>query len=187
MKKTQGQQVTEALKDLEPAQLESYVQSLMGTNPLGEAYQAATIYGQACVRGLYLLNGGAAVAVLALTGRIWDVDPGAQTAIIMMKDALLWYVLGLIFAFAVGVAGFFAQSSYFASGSSMNVTVAFFTITIKDPETFSDFYDAQIAKISKISSQGNKYFTVAVIAAIPSILCFFFGSMQAFAAFTQTG
>ena len=105
----------------------------------------------------------------------------------MLRAALLWYVVGLIFAFAVGVAGFFAQSSYFATGSSMNVTVSFFTVTIKDPETFAEFYDKQMAEISKISSQGNTYFTVAVITAIPSILCFFFGSMQAFTAFTQFG
>jgi hypothetical protein len=64
----------------------------------------------AALRGIILVNGGAAVAVLAFLGHIWSPDPdGGRAVAIAIKPALLCFVTGTCAGVTASALAYFSQ------------------------------------------------------------------------------
>lgn len=92
-----------------------------------EMLRSVFAYGQAALKSSILINGGAAVALLAFIGRIWDEKTG-QTAVDALTSALVLFSFGVL-AGAIGTAAtYFSQLLY---ASNWNKTgVGFHVLTI---------------------------------------------------------
>ena len=77
-----------------------------------EEYRAVIQVGQVALKTSLLINGGAAVALLAFLGRIWETHPSGPV-VSDITSSLLWFVFGV---FLAAVASAIAYLTLFAYG-----------------------------------------------------------------------
>lgn len=76
-----------------------------------EMFRSVISYGQAALKTTILINGGAAVALLAFIGRIWGSSP-SQAAVDSLTNSIVLYSFGVL-ASAMGTATtYLTQYSY---------------------------------------------------------------------------
>ena len=73
---------------------------------------AGLAFALAALRALFLLNGGAVVALLAFYGDALTGALAGQIEHAALRDALAWFVGGLVAAFLVCAASYLAQLAY---------------------------------------------------------------------------
>lgn len=79
-----------------------------------EMLRAVITAGQSALKGALIINGGAAVALLAFIGKIWG-NSDTQPTLAALSFALLSYVFGVLSAAMAAGATYFSQAGY-ASG-----------------------------------------------------------------------
>lgn len=87
--------------DLKPAQL--YEQHLM------ETYRGLVPLAAGAIKTALLLNGGAAIALLALLGNFASAEKSPLGSIEQLKCALMWFVAGLACAGATSIVAYISQ------------------------------------------------------------------------------
>jgi len=94
--------------------VESYKDSLRLRTDFKVASFNATIgFAQAAIRGLVLINGGAAVALLTFLTRVWAPDDQASIqAARIANEALFWFVLGTASAVSCAGISYVAQTVF---------------------------------------------------------------------------
>lgn len=75
-----------------------------------EMFQAVIAFGQATIRNLILINGGACVAMLALIGGIFDK---AEALARSLSSALLFFGGGVLLGALAAGASYISQSCYY--------------------------------------------------------------------------
>jgi hypothetical protein len=60
-----------------------------------ESFKALIQFALAAIRGVVLINGGAAVAILAFLGNIWSKDPASHAAAIALAGPLKLFLSGV--------------------------------------------------------------------------------------------
>ena len=94
-----------------------------------EMLRSVFAYGQAALKSSILINGGAAVALLAFIGKIWSEETG-QAAVNALTSALVFFGFGVL-AGAIGTgATYFSQLSYASSWIKTGVGFHILTILI---------------------------------------------------------
>lgn len=92
-----------------------------------EMLRAVITYGQAALKSAILINGGAAAALLAFIGNVWDKGV-AQAAVGSVTSSVILFAYGVLTA-AIGTAGsYFAQ--YYYSEGYQRTGVVFHTLTV---------------------------------------------------------
>ena len=138
-----------------------------------EMFRAVAAFEHAALRPLLLLNGGAAVALLAFIGQVWpEVISGTLIAM------AIWSV-GLALATIATSLGYFSQNTFYkASGHQFEAEDA---NRVKDIEVESEAKAAQ----DKLEKKGHRYRNYAHLCGILSVICFVAGAWWALYAFTQ--
>ena len=89
-----------------------------------EHFQSVIQTGQAALRSAILINGGAAVALLAFLGRIWETEP-SQTVVVGLPTSLLGFVFGVLAAAVASGTTYLAQfvlgENWIKTGHTMNI------------------------------------------------------------------
>jgi hypothetical protein len=92
-----------------------------------EMLRSVITYGLATLKSSMLINGGAAVALLAFIGKIWEKNISVE-AVNSLTNAIAFFSFGVLLA-AIGSAGsYFTQYNY--SESHQKSGIAFHIITI---------------------------------------------------------
>ncbi|GHA85507.1 hypothetical protein [Modicisalibacter luteus] len=108
----EGIALGEAALEEYKANLSSWVSSSQQRHEMDlEMLRAIITVGQSALKGALLINGGAAVALLAFIGKIWG-NTDTQPTLIALSAALLSYVFGVLSAAMAAGATYFAQAGY---------------------------------------------------------------------------
>ena len=92
-----------------------------------EMFKSVIGYGSAALKSAILINGGAAVALLAFIGNIWSKEI-AQAAVSHLTSAIAYFSFGVLAA-AVGTASsYFTQ--YYYSENYQRTGIVFHTLTV---------------------------------------------------------
>ena len=131
-----------------------------GQNAAQAAYTNATF----AFRTLILINGGAAIAILAFVGSLIssDVNPDDLTA---LTAPLMWFVVGIV------AVGFSVAGAYFTN-YCVSTAIGRDTLTWEHPYIERN----ENSEAWYWRAQLFQYFAVA--AAFASLTCFIFGMMQ---------
>jgi hypothetical protein len=73
-------------------------------------YGLAVTLSRDALKGLFLLNGGAAAALIAFTGSVANRSNGINDADI--GAGVVWFGIGAFFAISATIAGYFSQLAY---------------------------------------------------------------------------
>ena len=138
-----------------------------------EMFRAVAAFEHAALRPLLLLNGGAAVALLAFIGKVWpEVIPDILIAMAIWSG-------GLALAAIATSLGYFSQNTFFkASGYQFKAEDA---NRVKNIEVESGAKAAQ----DKLEKKGHRYRNCAHLCGILSLICFVAGAWWTLYAFTQ--
>jgi len=101
-----------------PAQLEKYrgemsawLEGIKGQEAgKVEMLKATMEYGGAAIKSSLLINGGAAIALLAFIGKIWG--PESKADIQDLSCSLIFFVMGVAFSAMAMAAAYFTQGYY---------------------------------------------------------------------------
>lgn len=92
-----------------------------------EMFRSVIGYGSATLKSAILINGGAAVALLAFIGNIWNLDV-SQGVVSHLTSAIVYFSFGVLAA-AIGTAlSYFTQ--YFYSEDYQRTGIVFHTLTV---------------------------------------------------------
>ena len=92
-----------------------------------EMFRSIITYGSAALKSAILINGGAAVALLAFIGNIWTKEI-SQIAVNSLTNSILYFSFGVLVA-AVGAAGsYFTQYCY--GEKFQRAAIVFHTLTV---------------------------------------------------------
>ena len=130
-------------------------ETVHGVVPREEYFKAVGAFEHAALKGLYILNGGAALALLAFVGRIWQSNTEPATVVSGIATAMYFLIVGLGFAFTCTVAGFFSQNFFY-----------------------------QFHTWKERGTWGHRARAVAYGAGLVSFVCFLIGTVLALRAFT---
>lgn len=94
------------------ARLTAWISSSQHSHELSlEMLRSVITVGQSALKSALLINGGAAVALLAFIGRIWGAAE-SQPVLGALSVALMAYVSGVLSAAAAAGATYFSQAGY---------------------------------------------------------------------------
>lgn len=159
-----------ALKDNEQQSHEEILERLKATNQLHierykqvsavnlESFRSVVAAGANASKSCMLINGGAAVALLAFVGNIWNKSPSAGT-VTEIAYGILFFCIGVGFAALCTGITYIAQYCY----SSID-------------------FDDDSDKKCKWEITGNIFNILAVLAGLASLIFFCFGCYSAFEA-----
>lgn len=111
------EEVLNHLDQDDPGLAERYAQETMAyawnahSQSLLEMSRGSYQLGLATLRGLFLLNGGAAVAMMAFLGNVWNSEAGTEMAPVLAK-ALLAFSLGLVLSLFSSACAWFSQIAF---------------------------------------------------------------------------
>ncbi len=123
-----------------------------------EMFRSIIAYAATALKSAIFINGGAAVALLAFIGKIWDKNGIPQTAVESIVESLTSFSFGVFFAAVGMVFAYFAQYHY-GKGSGKNAQ-----------ESLKD---------------GSVFHLLAVVSVLISISLFGFGVHLASSAFVD--
>jgi hypothetical protein len=89
---------------------------------LMETYRGLVPLASGAMKTALLLNGGAAVALLALLGNLMATGQGAAAAVDQLKDGLLWFVCGLACIGGASVVAYLSQLALFDESQFPNLS-----------------------------------------------------------------
>lgn len=87
-----------------------------------EMLRAVITVGQSALKSALLINGGAAVALLALVGKIWSSN-GLKPAMGALATAVLFYVFGVLSAAVAAGATYISQAGYADEFGSLSYAI----------------------------------------------------------------
>lgn len=120
-------------------------------------------YAQAGIKGLFLANGGAIIALLTFVGNAQKiVEPEA------IFWAFIWYILGLTLTLICYFSGYLSQTYL------MNSVYCIAMQSRSDRHDLGEQYDAK-----SWETKGEQIIRVGLVAAILALLAFAVGSMVA--------
>ncbi len=93
-----------------------------------EMLRAVITYGQAAIKSAILINGGAAVALLAFIGNIWAKTTTTQFAIDSLTKAIVFFALGVVTG-AIGTGTTYI-TQYLYSENRQKPAYAFHIVTV---------------------------------------------------------
>lgn len=146
-------------------------------------------HGKIFIRFMFLLNGGAMVALLALIGAIFGKSDGSTLSVVItfahqVKIAFYFYIAGLIFTAATAVTGYANWSFVFRTYFNEGQTTASISSNNLFPGQNQEEAMKEYAKFDRLS---DATIWVAVAFGLLSILAFLFGSLKVASAFAVLG
>jgi hypothetical protein len=108
----EGVALSEAALEEHKANLSAWVSSSQYRHEVNlEMLRAVITVGQSALKGALIINGGAAVTLLAFIGKIWG-STDTQPTLVALSFALLSYVFGVLSAAMAAGATYFSQAGY---------------------------------------------------------------------------
>jgi len=105
-----GNALTEAELERYKAKLSAWVGSRQHEHEWDlEMLRSVITTGQSALKSSLLINGAAAVALLAFIGNIWNIDPSVVAGI---ANALGFYVVGVLLAAVAAGVTYFSQAGF---------------------------------------------------------------------------
>lgn len=77
-----------------------------------ESFKGVLQFSLAAIRGIILVNGGAAIAILAFLGNVWSKDPSTHAAASSLVWPLRCFLGGIAAGLATAAAAYVAQTAF---------------------------------------------------------------------------
>lgn len=112
-----------------------------------ELFKATTLHAQSTLKLLSILNGGAAVALLAFIGKIWTQDFSSTEIAVYLPVALLVYCVGVGFSGLAQVFSFASQHLFTYSSDKCAEAVRGFALSCAIAALLAFFSGSYVAYI----------------------------------------